>query len=64
MFTEFFRASNAKEMAKIGTGLGLAIVKATIEQHGGSIDFESEEGKGTTFRILLNRTHRKAPPES
>lgn len=53
LFTEFFRASNAKAMAENGTGLGLVIVKATVEQHGGSIDLESDEGTGTTFRITL-----------
>ena len=64
LFTEIFRATNAKEMARIGTGLGLAIVKATVEQHGGSIDFESERGRGTTFRISLNREKQKTTPDA
>jgi signal transduction histidine kinase len=63
LFTEFFRATNAKEMESIGTGLGLAIVKATVEQHGGSIDFESERGRGSTFRILLNRARQPGTPD-
>ncbi len=36
-----------------GTGLGLAITHGIIQQHGGSIEAESKEGQGTTFRIYL-----------
>jgi signal transduction histidine kinase/CheY-like chemotaxis protein len=36
-----------------GTGLGLAIVTDLVEIQGGSIDLESEEGVGTTFRVTL-----------
>lgn len=55
VFREFFRAANAKTASETGTGLGLAIVKATVEKHSGTINVESEEGKGTTFRIFLNK---------
>jgi len=36
-----------------GMGIGLSIVKQFIEMHQGKIEVESEEGKGTTFRIML-----------
>lgn len=37
----------------VGTGLGLSIVHQIIESHRGTIEVESEVGKGTTFRIRL-----------
>jgi len=36
-----------------GSGLGLAVVKKIVDDHGGSIDFHSEAGKGTTFDVFL-----------
>jgi signal transduction histidine kinase len=36
-----------------GTGLGLAMCKGIVEQQKGTIDFETETGQGTTFRIRL-----------
>src|SRR2546421_1553021 len=38
---------------KPGTGLGLSIVRQIIDLHGGTIEVESEVGKGTTFKIEL-----------
>lgn len=51
MFDRFFRASNAINIQ--GTGLGLNIVKRYIDLLNGSIDFESEYGKGSTFIIEI-----------
>jgi PAS domain S-box-containing protein len=53
LFERFFRASNALAHAIPGTGLGLAIVKEIANAHGGTVEFESTVGKGTTFRIVL-----------
>ena len=53
IFTKLFRADNVKAQDTTGTGLGLYIIKAVIEEVGGSIRFESEEGKGTTFFVRL-----------
>jgi PAS domain S-box-containing protein len=47
LFSRFFRADNAVNIQ--GTGLGLNIVHRYLELLGGSIRFESVEGKGTTF---------------
>ena len=50
IFTPFF---TTKEMGR-GTGQGLAIAHTVIvTKHGGTLEFETEEGKGTTFIIRL-----------
>lgn len=51
IFTRFFRAKNALNIK--GTGLGLHLVKNYVEKLNGSIDFKSEEGKGSKFFVLL-----------
>ncbi len=53
IFERFFRGEEARTMQIPGSGLGLAIVKSVITVHGGSIDVESEEGKGSRFTIKL-----------
>lgn len=53
IFTKLFRADNIRDKEAEGTGLGLYIVKSIVEQAGGKISFDSLEGRGTTFSVLL-----------
>jgi two-component system sensor histidine kinase/response regulator len=53
IFSEFFRAQNAKDLNIPGTGLGLAIVKQIVDKVGGDIYYESEINKGTSFNFEL-----------
>jgi signal transduction histidine kinase len=55
LFNRFFRASNAVRAAVQGTGLGLSIVRTIVANHGGELDLESAEGKGTTVTIRFAR---------
>jgi two-component system phosphate regulon sensor histidine kinase PhoR len=53
LFTEFYRASNARRGQIPGTGLGLAGVKALVERCGGELEVESQENCGSTFTVRL-----------
>jgi signal transduction histidine kinase len=51
VFDPFFRADPAR--ARGGAGLGLAVTQAIVRQHDGTIELESEPGRGTTVRVRL-----------
>jgi len=53
IFDPFTKAGRAGLKGEQSTGLGLSIVKQIIEKHKGKIEVESEEGKGSLFRISL-----------
>jgi signal transduction histidine kinase len=56
LFTKFYRAGNARKARPDGTGLGLFMAKKVILAQGGSILFNSVEGKGSTFGFLFPKT--------
>ena len=51
IFTQFFRATNAHKALSSGSGIGLYLCREYALAHGGSIRFETEENKGTTFVV-------------
>ncbi len=53
IFERFARARNAQELGIDGTGLGLYLCREILAAHDGRIWFESIEGQGTTFHVLL-----------
>ncbi len=54
IWTRFYRVDDVRNDEYGSSGLGLAMVKSIIELHGGQVFVESELGKGTEFRIILN----------
>ena len=54
MYTPFSRQVDSRVNSIQGTGLGLAITKQMVELLGGTIDCQSEQGKGTTFTVVLD----------
>lgn len=53
LFQPFYRADNPLRERAGGTGLGLAIARQIVEQHGGELWVESEQGRGSTFGFML-----------
>ncbi len=55
LFTKFYRAGNARKARPDGTGLGLFMARKVIAAQEGSIIFESQEGKGSTFGFIFDK---------
>ena len=62
IFERFYRADPSRTGDGLNAGLGLAIVKEYVELMGGTVRVESEEGRGSTFRIVLPVTTATAMP--
>jgi two-component system phosphate regulon sensor histidine kinase PhoR len=60
IFERFYKVDRARVRGG-GTGLGLSIARHVIEQHGGRIWVESDEGRGSTFSFSLPIARRAAP---
>jgi signal transduction histidine kinase len=58
IFDPFFRADTARNRASGGSGIGLSLALALVKLHGGTIDVESQPGKGAAFKVSWS------PPES
>lgn len=57
LFAKFYRAENARKARPDGTGLGLFMAKKVIVAQGGTVLFDSKEGKGSTFGFAFPK-HR------
>jgi signal transduction histidine kinase len=62
LFTKFYRAGNARRARPDGTGLGLFMAKKVIAAQGGTILFQSEEGKGSMFGFRFSKAKHMATP--
>ncbi len=65
IFDRFYRADASRNSRKGGTGLGLAIAQKIIEEHGGRIWAQSEEGVGTSVHFTMPKLagHKQMPPQ-
>ena len=53
IFERFYRVDRARSRSTGGSGLGLSIVRHVVSNHGGTVSVVSEEGRGSTFTMVL-----------
>ncbi|MCA1987817.1 MAG: HAMP domain-containing protein [Desulfarculus sp.] len=53
LFERFYRVDKDRSREMGGTGLGLAIVKHIVQAHGGSLEVDSQPGRGSEFRLII-----------
>ncbi len=53
IFERFYRVDKARGRGTGGTGLGLSIVRHIMANHGGEVNVTSQEGEGSSFRLIL-----------
>ena len=61
LFEKFYRADNVAALETDGTGLGLYLVRLIVEQSGGRVGCESEEGQGATFYFTVPGAQPSSP---
>ena len=61
LFERFHRIRHQRSRTHEGTGIGLALVRELVRLHGGTIEAQSTEGKGTTFTVHLRAGSRHLP---
>lgn len=63
MFERFHRIENVHGRSHEGTGIGLALTQELVKLHGGNIQVESEEGKGSVFTVSIPLGKAHLPPD-
>jgi signal transduction histidine kinase len=62
IFDRFWRVDKVRSRAAGGAGLGLSIARWIVDQHHGTIEVESEPGRGSTFRMTFPRISTETSP--